>query len=452
MTGKNERKLKKWAALFLAAAMSLTACGSTASTGSSASSSASGTAAVSESSTSASSVSESETESTSSSESTAETESTSEAVTASSTSESDTASADGFATTDDVSDAPEIAGITIESKMVLKYAECFNVYYCADGCKLLDVKDGAQYLLVPEGKEAPDDLDSDVIVIHQPLERIYMAATSPMALFDAMDGLDAIRLTGETADNWYVQDAADAMNAGTMIFAGKYSEPDYELLVSENCDLAIESTMILHSPKVQEMIEMLDIPVFIDRSSYESQPLGRTEWIKLYGAMLDKEETASEFFDSQASIVENLKDFTNTEKTVAFFYINTSGAAVVRNPEDYISNMIELGGARNAFRDLQDDSGKTSVPITMEQFYDTAEDADYLIYNASIDSTVKTLDDLLAKDSMFADYKAVKEGNVWTTEKSMYQATDKIAQFTNDINLLVTGGDPNQMVFLRKLS
>ena len=202
----------------------------------------------------------------------------------------------------------------------------------------------------------------------------------------------------------------------------------------------------------ERLKEMLDIPVFIDRSSYESQPLGRTEWIKLYGAMLDKEEEAADFFANQASIVENLKDFQNTEKTVAFFYINTSGAAVVRNPEDYISNMIELGGARNAFRDLQDDSGKTSVPITMEQFYDTAEDADYLIYNASIDSTVKTLDDLLAKDSMFADYKAVKEGNVWTTEKSMYQATDKIAQFTNDINLLVTGGDPDQMVFLRKLS
>ena len=47
----------------------------------------------------------------------------------------------------------------------------------------------------------------------------------------------------------------------------------------------------------------------------------------------------------------------------------------MRNPEDYISNMIELGGARNAFRDLQDDSGKTSVPITMEQFYDTAHSA-----------------------------------------------------------------------------
>ena len=116
MTGKNERKLKKWAALFLAAAMSLTACGSTASTGSS-TSSASGTSAVSESSTSTASaadVSESRTESTSVSESTAESESTSEATAASSTSGNDTASADGFATTDDVSDAPDITGITIE--------------------------------------------------------------------------------------------------------------------------------------------------------------------------------------------------------------------------------------------------------------------------------------------------------------------------------------------------
>lgn len=450
MTGKNERKLKKWAALFLTAAMALTACGSTASTGSSAVSSAQSTSNVSES-TAASDLSENTAESTEKSSS-AETKSESEAAETNSASGNNTASADGFATIDDVCDAPEITGVTIESKLVLNYAECFNVYYCADGYKILDVKDGAQYLLVPEGKEAPDDLDSDVIVIHQPLERIYMAATSPMALFDAIDSLDTIRLSGETANNWYVQDAVDAMNAGTMIFAGKYSEPDYELLVSENCDLAVESTMILHAPKVQEMIEMLDIPVFIDRSSYETQPLGRTEWIKLYGAMLNKEKEASEFFANQAGVVENLKNFQNTEKTVAFFYINTSGAAVVRNPEDYISNMIELGGARNAFRDLQDDSGKTSVPITMEQFYDTAENADYLIYNASIDSTVKTLDDLLAKDSMFADYKAVKEGNVWTTEKSMYQATDRIAQFTNDINLLVTGGDPDQMVFLRKLS
>lgn len=348
--------------------------------------------------------------------------------------------------------APEIPGLTYESTMDLSFAECFDVYYYNDGYKLLDVHDSARYLLVPEGKDAPDGLDEDIRVLYQPLDTIYMAATSPMALFDAIGSVDSIKLSGLDASGWYIQSAADAINSGDMTFAGKYDEPDYELLVGENCDLAIESTMILHAPKVQEMIETLDIPVFIDRSSYESQPLGRTEWIKLYGAMMNKEDEANAFFQDQAQIIEKLKDFQNTEKTVAFFYINTSGAPVVRNPKDYISSMIEVAGGRNAFAELQDDSGKTSVSITMEEFYNTAVDADYLIYNSSIDASVTSLDDLIAKDSLMADFKAVKEGNVWITDNSMYQHTDTIGEFINDLNLMFTDGNEEDMTFLHRLS
>nr|WP_294666277.1 ABC transporter substrate-binding protein [uncultured Blautia sp.] len=349
-------------------------------------------------------------------------------------------------------EAPEIEGLTYESSMELSFAQCFDVYYYNDGYKLLDVHDNARYLVVPEGKEAPDGLDEEIRVLQQPLDTIYMAATSPMALFDAIGSVDSIKLSGLDASGWYIQAASDAINDGAMTYAGKYDEPDYELLVGEDCDLAIESTMILHAPKVQEMIETLGIPVFIDRSSYESQPLGRTEWIKLYGAMMNKEEEAESFFSQQAQIIEKLKDFQNTEKTVAFFYINTSGSPVVRNPKDYISSMIEVAGGRNAFADLQDDSGKTSVSITMEEFYNTAVDADYLIYNTSIDATVDSLDDLLAKDSLMADFKAVKEGNVWVTDDSMYQHTDTIGELINDFNLMLTGGSEADMTFLHKLS
>ena len=348
--------------------------------------------------------------------------------------------------------APEIEGLTYESSMDLSFAECFDVYYYKDGYKLLDVHDNARYLVVPEGKEAPEGLDDDIQVLQQPLDTIYMAATSPMALFDAIGSVDSIKLSGLDASGWYIQAAADAINNGDMAYAGKYDEPDYELLVGEDCDLAIESTMILHAPKVQEMIETLGIPVFVDRSSYESQPLGRTEWIRLYGAMMNKEDEAEAFFSKQAQIIEKLKDFPNTEKTVAFFYINTSGSPVVRNPKDYISSMIEVAGGRNAFADLQDDSGKTSVSITMEEFYNTAVDADYLIYNTSIDATVDSLDDLLAKDSLMADFKAVKEGNVWVTDDSMYQHTDTIGELINDFNLMLTDGSEEDMTFLHKLS
>lgn len=42
-----------------------------------------------------------------------------------------------------------------------------------------------------------------------------------------------------------------------MIYAGKYSKPDYELLVSEGCDLAIENRMITHSPEVWKCFKAL---------------------------------------------------------------------------------------------------------------------------------------------------------------------------------------------------
>jgi iron complex transport system substrate-binding protein len=349
-------------------------------------------------------------------------------------------------------EVPEIPGLTYESSMELQFAECFQVYYYSDGYKLLDIDDGRQYLLVPEGMSVPDGLDDAIFVLQQPLDHIYLAASAAMSLFDSLDALDTIRLSALQESSWYIQDAVDAMERGDILFAGKYSEPDYELLINEECDLAIESTMILHSPKVQEMIEDMDIPVFIDRSSYESHPLGRTEWIKLYGAMLNKEEEAEAFFDDQAQVITDLKDFENTGKTVAFFYLSTDGSVVVRKSTDYVPRMIELAGGRYIFDDLEDDTGKrSSVSMTMEEFFATAVDADYLIYNGTVDDPIESIDDLLAKDPLFSEFKAVKEGNVWCAGKYLYQATDTIGSMITDIHLMLTTEDESQMTFMTKV-
>ena len=348
--------------------------------------------------------------------------------------------------------APKIDGLTYESTMDLTYAQEFDVFYYKEGYKLIDVHEGRQYLIVPEGQEAPEGLDEKIIVIQQPVQNIYMAATAIMSLFDALDAIDTVKFSGLEASGWYVDGAKKAMEAGTMIFAGKYSEPDYEKIVDGDCKLAIESTMILHSPKVQEMIEDLDIPVFVDYSSYESHPLGRTEWIKVYGAMLNKEEKATAFFEDQAKVVEDLKDFKNTEKTVAYFYISTDGSVVVRKSDDYIPTMIEIAGGRYVFKDLKNSEGNApSVKMTMEEFYATAVDADYLIYNGTIDGQVSSLSDLEAKSNLFAEFKAVKDGNVWYTGKNLYQATDTVGELISDIHLMITEGDATQMTFLEKM-
>ena len=53
-------------------------------------------------------------------------------------------------------EAPQIDGLTYESAMDLTYAQEFDVFYYKDGYKLIDVHEGRQYLIVPEGKEAPE--------------------------------------------------------------------------------------------------------------------------------------------------------------------------------------------------------------------------------------------------------------------------------------------------------
>lgn len=346
-------------------------------------------------------------------------------------------------------EVPVIQGLEYERRMELDYAESFDVYYYREGYKLIDVHHDRRYLIVPEGSDAPEDLDSDIIVLEQPLDCIYLAATSAMALFDAIDSIGAIRMSGTQASGWYIEHAVEAMESGEMIYAGKYSEPDYELLINEDCDLAVESTMILHTPKVQEMIEDLDIPVFIDRSSYETHPLGRTEWVKLYAAMMNCEETAEAFFAEQTQVIEELKDFKNTEKTVAFFYVSTDGTVVVRKSEDYIPKMIEIAGGRYAFEDLKnEESDSAAVNLSMEEFYAVAQDADYLIYNSSIDNPIESVEDLIAKDELFREFKAVKEGNVWCTGKYLYQATDIVGNLITDIHLMLTDGEESQMTFL----
>lgn len=350
-----------------------------------------------------------------------------------------------------VEGAPELDGLNAVGQIEFDYAECLDIYEYEGGYYFVRVYDDADYLVVPEGKEAPQGLDRNTVVINQPLQNIYLGATATMALFDAIDGMDHITMTSIKESNWTIENAAKAMKDGRIIYAGKYSEPDYELILGNGCDLAIESTMIYHSPEVKEMLEEIGIPVLVDRSSYESNPLGRTEWVKLYGVLTGNVESAEKFFDSQKSNISQLENLENTGKKVAFFYITTDGKAVVRSSSDYVPTMISMAGGVYAFDGVFDENGRTSVSMTMESFYDMAQDADFIIYNASIDGTVKSMNDLLAKDEIFKDFKAVKEGNCYTTGSDMYQRTDVISNMILDFSKVFTGQDTSDLEFLSSL-
>ena len=342
--------------------------------------------------------------------------------------------------------------LVYESSMKLEYAENFSVDYYQGGYKLLSTKDGTRILTVPEGKEVPENLDEDIIVLKRPVNNIYLVSSSVMDIFSKLDALDTIRLSGQKKDNWYIEDARKAMEAGDILYAGKYNQPDYELITSEGCSLAIENMMISHTPEVKEMLESFDIPVVIEYSSYESHPLGRVEWVKFFGALVDKEEDAENIFNNQVQILQEVTAEEKTGKTVAFFYITSNGLVQVRQSSDYIPKMIELAGGSYIFPDLSDpDNKRSTMNMQVEEFYDGAKDADYIIYNSTIDGEIKNVDDLLDKCPVLSDFKAVKEGNVWCTTNDMYQQSMSIGYMIEDFHKMLTGQEEDQMTYLFKI-
>lgn len=342
--------------------------------------------------------------------------------------------------------------LVYKGSMELQYAKNFTVDYYEGGYTMLTTKvDEEQFLVVPEGKSIPQALDENIVVLRQPIENLYLVATAAMDMFRELDGMGYIRFSGQEADGWYIDEAKAAMEEGSILYAGKYSMPDYELIVSEGCNLAIENTMISHSPEVIEKLKEFGIPVLIDYSSYETHPLGRVEWIRFYGALLGKDEEADEAFEKQVDILERVSEEKRTDtegpvgrdsladQTVAFFYITSNGTVNVRKTADYVPQMIDLAGGSYIFQDLgSEEDHRSSVNMTMEEFYATAKDADYLIYNSTIDGEIQTVEQLMGKSEMLRDFKAVKEGNVWCTTNDLYQQSMSVGSFIEDLHAMLT--------------
>ena len=342
--------------------------------------------------------------------------------------------------------------------MELGFAEQFSVDYYDDGLSLVSVGDGLRYLLTP-GEELPDwisetDLEG-LTVIHTPVKKVYMAASSGMDLVNAAGGLDAVTMTSTQASDWALPEIRELVESDQILYIGKYRAPDYEALLEGGIGLAVESTMIYHSPQVKEAIEELGIPVLVERSSYENDPLGRLEWIKLYGLLLGKEEAADEFFSAAVDKVDSVDtEAVRDTPSVAFFSVNSNGSVVVRKPGDYVTHMIETAGGSYALDGItsEDDSALSTMNMQMEAFYDKAVDADIIIYNSAIEADIDEISGLIALSPQFGDFKAVKEDRVWCTNRNVFQKITGAADMIEEMNQIFAGAsDDSGMEYFHKL-
>ncbi|MCR5625773.1 MAG: ABC transporter substrate-binding protein [Lachnospiraceae bacterium] len=332
----------------------------------------------------------------------------------------------------------------------LDYATGFDVDFYEGGEVLITLNGKDKYLGLPEGESCEEIPGVTIFPLNS--KRIYLASSSVMDFFRELKALENVRLTSTRAADWDIPEIKAAVENEDIVFVGPYRAPDYEYILEDETEFVIENTMIFHTPEVKEKLEEMGLPVMVEYSSYEKHPLGRLEWIKLYGVLTGKLPEAEEFFDSQVkSLDETIGTFDEADrKTMAFFYINTQGIANVKTKDDYVPEMIEMAGGRYIPDDVSTVSelGATGMNMQMEEFYDCVLDADFLVYNSSLGGNINSIEELVGKSKHLADFKAVKEGRVWCTNPGLYQQPTAICRIISEFNKILNG-DPEELEFFR---
>lgn len=352
---------------------------------------------------------------------------------------------------------PEVGGNLVHTgSLDLAWATGFTVDLYEGDRALACIADGTRYLFVPAG-DAPQGIAEDVTVLERPLSNIYLASSSTLCLFAALGAVNCVSHVSVTQETCTVEAFTQAIASGDIVYGGKYSAPDYEAFLNGGCRLAVENTMIYHTPEVREKLMQLGVPVIVEQSSLESAPLGRLEWIMLWGAMLDKVPAAQEVLDRQAQLIADVEARVAAKPldcTVAFFYINANGAAVVRKPGDYVAKMIAMAGGTYAFAQLgsTDENRSSSTTLEMEAFYAQAKDADVIIYNSTVAGRLKGLDELVALNPLLADFKAVKNRRAWCCEQNVYQQMTATGEVVVDLHEAIADTERDELTFFFRLT
>ena len=312
----------------------------------------------------------------------------------------------------------------VTEKLDLEAAKNFAVDRLEGGYSLITVQNGGRFLLIPAGMDAPDGLDADIMLLYMPLDNLFVASTSTVALMDEIGALSAVTQTTYDVEDWYLPSVKQAVQDGQIAYIGHYKQPDFERIALNPPKLAVFSTMIEGTPDVREKLDELGIPLLVDSSALEETPLGRMEWMKLYGVLLGRENEASTAFDAQKQKIESLEPM-QENVTVAMFYM---------------VKMLELAGGRYAPEGLGTGESGTRQ-MEMEAFYLVAGDADCILYMGQLGGKPKTLSQLIERNTLLADFKAVQNGRVYCTGADYFQQAGRLGDLIEDMNRMLSGDD-----------
>ncbi len=160
-----------------------------------------------------------------------------------------------------------------------------------------DKADTISYLLLPKSAERKPTQFSELQTIRTPIDNFVALSTTHIALADFLNATDKI-VGLSSVEYVYNEKIRNRLERKEVVSVGDGQTLNQEQILSLNPSLLMASGFSQASfERIYRPMLDLGIPVLLNSEWMEETMLGRTEWVKVLGALLGKEELAQKKFE-----------------------------------------------------------------------------------------------------------------------------------------------------------
>ena len=267
-----------------------------------------------------------------------------------------------------------------------------------------------EYVLIHHGDEVPEGYP-DAVVVEVPVKRVISLSTTFLGLIDQLGEVDSLVGIGSFAYT-NTPSVIEKIHKGELTEVGSESAKNIELMVALDPDIVFANATGNPDYDIHPVMDEVGVRSAITAAYIEETLLGRAEWIKYVGAFYDKLDLAEQIFSKTEAEYNALLKLTADVENRPTVFANAPWGNVWYTPSgiSYVANVIRDAGGRYLW---EDNKSIGPQPLDFETVYEHVIDAQFWINTGYLDS----METLLSNDERYGDFRAVREGNVYSESK-----------------------------------
>jgi len=311
-----------------------------------------------------------------------------------------------------------INSIISSQDQVIKSAHCLSIERKGE-YSIVTIKNpwqGAEnismtYYLVKRGNIIPSGVDSSK-VIYVPVNSIICMSTTHVGMISAIGEETTIKGLSGTGFI-YNPSVKQKIRNGLIHEVGYEASLNQELIISIYPDIVMIYGIGNESAGYVSKIKELGINVIFNADYLETDPLGKAEWIKLFGALYCKENVADSIFESEVKDYNLIRDFVlehTTDKPAVMLGLPFKDSWFISPGNSFVSKLINDAGGNYLWKNTK---SSVSMPYGLENVFITAMDADFW-FNIG---TVSKFSEISLVDNRLSDLRCFKKKNLYNNNK-----------------------------------